>query len=196
MLSFALGLVALMLVTACEPPARFPAPGEPRYRVLIAGDSLTIVSPAAQQNYVGYAYVEAAFGRAMVQPNIGQQGAIEVLPRVAQVLNPKVIVMELGTNDVLSKRPMADVFADAERLIAALPTSATLVWVASATDREPERAAEFDTWLRGRVGIVVPFDQWVISNPGHFPDGVHPDEVGIDALWRLVAETLRTVHPA
>ena len=185
------GATLLLAITACEGPTRKPTRSEPKYPVLIVGDSLTTQSPAERSKYMGYAYSEAMYGRAMVQEGFTGPGALAVVPPIVAQLRPKVVVMEIGTNDILGQRPMDEVFADAEQLIAAIPVGTTIVWVALASDQVPERAAAFNTWIRSRIPIVVPWDQWVAANPGHLPDGIHNDAFAADALWKLIGLTMK-----
>jgi lysophospholipase L1-like esterase len=98
---------------------------------------------------------------------------IDVVERIAEVTQPDVWVIALGTNDVGAEVSPDQYAADIESLLAAIPAGAPVVWV--------------DVWIRDRQQQVAAANQVLRDTLADHPDTIvadwssHGDDPGLVA---------------
>jgi lysophospholipase L1-like esterase len=164
----------------------------------MVGDSITVGSKDALQGAfagigVADADINAEGGRRMIKSSSISSGLDGIEAVKASGTVPDVWVIALGTNDVANYR--TDEYAAAiNKLLAALPAAAKVVWVDCYLRTYQAQSQEFDTVLRevlaarGNARVV----DWasVAAEDGMLVDGVHPSGFGRDEFSRRVAQTV------
>jgi lysophospholipase L1-like esterase len=184
-------LLVLVLCAACGakvPP--LPTLG-PQDIVLAFGDSLTYGTGAAEaESYP--AVLQQLIGRTVVRSGVpGEQSAqgLERFEAVLDEVNPRIVIICLGGNDLLRKVPDGQIAANLRSLLRvakAKGVSAVLVGVprpqllSAAPEFYAEIAKEFDVPYEGVSVKDVLYNAKLKSDP------IHPNAAG----YRLMAESI------
>ncbi len=143
----------------------------------VVGDSLTESATAEIGAYldelgVDTITIDGAMNRRMTHGDHPDPG-IDVVERIAEVTQPDVWVIALGTNDVGAEVSPDQYAADIESLLAAIPAGAPVVWV--------------DVWIRDRQQQVAAANQVLRDTLADHPDTIvadwssHGDDPGLVA---------------
>lgn len=183
----------LLAVAACGAP-EVPNLDSPGTAIVCFGDSITHGTGAGSgESYP--ARLEAALGLPVVNAGVPGDTAGGGLARLDAVLahDPWLVVVGLGGNDLLRRRPAADTERDlaaiVERLLAArvavvlVPVDAPLV--GGDYGAMYERLAE-----RHGVPLVDPVLRRILADPRRKSDQIHPNAAGYADLARAVAEVV------
>jgi lysophospholipase L1-like esterase len=175
-------------------------------RILFYGDSLTDGSsyPDYVVNTLNRVYPKAGFQ--VLNAAICGNTARDLLKRLqADVLdrNPDLVIVCIGTNDCVGKRPVADYAADMEALVAAMAKAGIrVVLMLPSPLTDPERAKRFTDYLQvvrdtaARHGLVVAdahaeFERGAKAGREVMgADGVHHGKDGFEAMGRAVLDAL------
>lgn len=186
-------VVATLIVT--RPESKYSGPkGAPR--VLVVGDSITVLSGGAIKQTLGTKdrlRIEAQFGKR----------TDEMLSRLKGGMDdpsgkPAAIILNLGTNDALQKRPTAE--ADYLKLVHAAEEAPCIVLTTINVQGDPA-AGEVVRRLNAITNViatgnpkvrVADWQQIITSNPQLLlpNDQVHPGAEGSQVLADLYARTL------
>lgn len=195
-----MALVLAVLLTAlsgCQPggslPPHLTSPGT----TLVAfGDSVTAGTGAAPDRSYPHR-LEETLGLPVINAGVPGDTTADALDRLHRILalDPWLVIVELGGNDLLRRRPVEQVEADLSEILHSLRAHGTAVVL---VEVEPplfgggysglhERLAErFDVPLvDGVVGEVL-------ADPARKSDQIHPNAAGYADIARAVA---RVVEP-
>lgn len=199
-------LILLCLVTvlaACsEPPPRF-APLPPGTPVLAFGDSVTHGTGAGRGEDFP-ALLEASTGWRIVNAGIPGDRADTARRRIDEALasaRPDLVLIKLGGNDFLARRPHADVKEDLRALIHRVRASgAQPVLVAvpalsplgAALGRLRDAGLYAELAREEDVPLVADVFSEVLSDGDLRADPVHPNAAGYRRLAQGIARSLRS----
>jgi lysophospholipase L1-like esterase len=189
----------LLLLAACGGPT-VPHLDSPGSTIVCFGDSITHGTGAGpEESYP--ARLEATLGLPVVNAGVPGDTARDGLARIDDVLaeDPWLLIVGLGGNDILRRRPAEDTERDLaailDRLLAArvavvlVPLDAPLVGGGYAAMYE--RLAE-----RYDVPLVDDVLRNVLSDPSRKSDQIHPNAAGYADLARAVAEVVEPIVEA
>jgi len=190
-------LVALIVATLIftRPPSKYSGPeGAPR--VLVVGDSITVLSTGAIRQTLG------SKARLRIEAQFGKR-TDEMVSRLKSGIDdpagkPAAIIINLGTNDALQKRPTAE--ADYLNLVHAAEKAPCIVLTTVNVQGDPAGGevvrrlnAMTNSIAAGNPKVrVADWQQIITSNPQLLlpNDQVHPGVEGSQALADLYARTL------
>lgn len=186
-------LAALLALHACGPPS-VPNLDNPGTSVVCFGDSITAGVGAAD----GAAYparLRELLGVEVANAGVPGDTSRDGLARLDAVLglDPWLVVVELGGNDLLRRRPAeaveADLGAIVERLLAARVAVVLVAVEAPLVGREYGRV--FGR-LGRRYGVPVVDDVLhdILADPARKSDRIHPNAAGYADLARAVADVV------
>jgi len=190
----------LLVFAACGGAPDVPHLDSPGSSIVCFGDSITHGTGARpEESYP--ARLEAALGLPVVNAGVPGDTARDGLGRVDAVLaqDPWLVIVGLGGNDLLRRRPAEDTERDLaailDRLLAArvavvlVPLDAPLI--GGDYPAMYERLAE-----RYGVPLVDNVLRDVLSDPSRKSDQIHPNAAGYADLARAVAETVEPIVEA
>lgn len=187
---------ALLAEARWHQPARLDMPAGTT--VAVIGDSLS--SGGFGESAPWPARYAAASGISLVNlslPGETVRSAIDYqLPRIAEARSPKVVVLELGGNDILGATPAALYAADLDRLLAAVRRDRAAAIVMFELPVPPGR------WRWGAVqrraatkhGVVLIPKRMlarVLTQPRFVDDGLHLTDAGHAMLAREIGDVFR-----
>jgi hypothetical protein len=166
-----------------------PPPALARPRVSVIGDSITFLSEGAIHAALDSDHDVVVNGI----PGIKVAGQLAAA-RQAALERPDVVVINLGTNDVLSQREPADVTHDLQATASEFGPTSCVVFVnlttlVSNADFE-QRATAVNRWISGQFHVA----DWnsVVTEAGPLAnvttDTVHPTEHGQALLAQLIRQ--------
>lgn len=197
------GLAALPLLAACSPkPGGKAMP--PGSKVLALGDSITHgtgASPGEDWPSLLAARTGWQIENAGV-PSDTTAGALQRLPALLEQHRPALVIVELGGNDFLRRRPQAQVKEDLRRILqliraqgaqavlVAVPELSLMALVASRPGDAPIYAE-----LAGeeQVPLVAEVLSEVLGRPEWRADQIHPNAAGYAALADGLAQGLQSL---
>lgn len=155
--------------------------------VAIVGDSLTVsaevlIDQALAVAGVGTVTIDAVEGRRINHAVDGKTSGVTAAAAIAEVAEPDLWVVALGTNDVPGFGAEA-YRADVEALLAKIPTGAPVIWIDAWIEGRIDEARAANAELRdvvsGRPGAVV-IDWFQFGDdPGVIiGDGIHLTDTG------------------
>lgn len=205
MLIFKRLIVLLALTVLCLPAAR--GAGQ---TIVVVGDSLSSgYGIAAEQSWV--AMLEdrlqtEGYGYQVVNASIAgdtSAGGLARLPRLLELHEPELVVIELGGNDGLRGQPVATLRANLTKMIELsrdsgagvvlagmqIPPNYGPAYTRSLAAVYPELAQQFDATL-----IEFLLEGVALNNELMQPDGVHPNAAGQKVVfanvWRVLGPLL------
>ena len=118
----------------------------PNAAVAVVGDSLTLgaqleITATLGGIGLGVVDVDGQVSRRMTSSTDTIRSGLDVVREIAAAASPKIWVIALGTNDVASGSSADSIRDSVERVLAAIPPDALVVWV--------------DTWIRDERAAVV-----------------------------------------
>jgi lysophospholipase L1-like esterase len=127
--------------TSTSLPARLP-----NAAVAVVGDSLTLgaqleITSTLSGLGLGVVAIDGQVSRRMTSSTDTIRSGLAVVEEVAATSSPRIWVIALGTNDVASGSSPGQIRGSVERVLAAIPPDALVVWV--------------DTWIRDERDAVV-----------------------------------------
>lgn len=189
-------IVILTLLPACGPDydalANFPRATGP---IVCFGDSITRGYGASP----GQSYPERLAGL-LGEPviNAGRDGdtTATALARVDEVLalQPRLTIVELGGNDLLSKTPKEQTFRNLDQIVARLVAGGSMVIIVHAKFglflSDPYREGyEEIAEVRGALLVVDVLDN-ILGNPARMYDQIHPNDEGYALIAERVADVV------
>jgi lysophospholipase L1-like esterase len=181
-----------LLLAACAPePANRDSRGS---EIIFLGDSLTAGVGASAGNDLP-SRVSAALKVPIV--NAGVPGdttayALARLDRDVLSRNPRLVVVTLGGNDFLQRRPLKETFRDLDEIVRRIQEKGAMVVVAgvrSGLFGSPAQAEYRALARRRRAALIPDLLDGVFGHPSLMSDGVHPNDAG----YAVVAERVRRV---
>jgi acyl-CoA thioesterase-1 len=201
-------LIALLVVTLlCLPAARGA-----EQTIVVVGDSLSSgYGIAAEQSWV--AMLEdrlrsEGYGYQVVNASIAgdtSAGGLARLPRLLEVHDPALVVLELGGNDGLRGQPVATLRDNLARMIEQsqesgaevvlagiqIPPNYGTTYTSALAAVYPELAQQFGVALIEFLLADVALNRDLMQ-----PDGIHPNAAGqrivFDNVWRVLEPLLTT----
>lgn len=186
-------LAALLSLAACGAPA-VPNLDNPGTTIVCFGDSITAGVGAPQA--AGYpARLEGLLGVEVLAAGVPGDTSRDGLARLDGVLalDPWLVIVELGGNDLLRRRPVevveTDLAAIVERLLAA---GVAVVLVEVEAPLVGRRYGAMFRRLARRFGVPLVDDVLggILADPGRKSDRIHPNAAGYRDLARGVAEVV------
>ncbi|MBN8495667.1 GDSL-type esterase/lipase family protein [Accumulibacter sp.] len=200
MRSLRLLLLAGLLLAGCHDSARL-ASLPPGSRVLAFGDSITFGSGAAPgEDYP--ARLAAISGWQIDNAGIPGDTAEAAQARIRAALGetrPALVIVELGGNDFLRRRPEKAVKEDLRAIVAAIRQSGIpvvlvavpkLSLIGVATSRLPDSTIYAELAREEKLPVVEGVLAAVLSDPALKADPIHPNASGYRKLAEGVAEQL------
>jgi len=191
---------ALLLLAACEEPARYdPLPGGSI--VLAFGDSVTHGTGAAPgEDYpsvlaelTGWNVINAGVPGDLARDAVGR------LPDLLQQHQPALVIIELGGNDFLRKRPAARVKAELQQMLTTVQDSGAIPALVAVPRLSLLRArtgtlkdAALYEELAEESGVLLIPDVFsdTLSDPALSADPIHPNARGYRELSEAIHREL------
>lgn len=190
-------LVVLILLVACNSKPAVQLPPLPRDAVVLAfGDSLTYGSGAKREEAYP-ARLSALIDRKVVNAGVPGELTAEGLQRLPETLDqvqPDLVILCLGGNDMLRKRSRERMYQNLEQMVAEIRgrgIAVLLLAVPEPTliglDDEPGYAR-----LAQRLGVALLEDAFsdVLSSSALKADQIHPNARGYQRVAEAIAERL------
>lgn len=193
-------LAAIVLLVGCHDPARRAAL-PPQSTVLAFGDSITFGSGAAAGD--DYPARLAALSGWQVHnagiPGETAEAARERIRATIAETRPALVIVELGGNDFLGRRPEAAVKNDLRAIIAAIRAAdlpivliavPRLSLLGAATGRLPDSPIYAELASEEKLLLVDGVLAAILSDPALKTDPIHPNAEGYGKLAQGVADRL------
>ncbi len=194
-------LFAIFLCAGCHDSARL-ASLPPGSRVLALGDSITFGSGAAPgEDYP--ARLAAISGwqvhNAGIPGDTADAAHARIHAAIAQI-RPALVIVEIGGNDFLRKRPEAAVKDDLRAIVGAIRQSGSqavlvavprLSLIGAVTGRLPDSAIYAELANEEKLPLVEGVLAAILSDPTLKADPIHPNAGGYRKLADGIAEQLR-----
>ncbi|MBJ7522506.1 MAG: SGNH/GDSL hydrolase family protein [Solirubrobacteraceae bacterium] len=184
----------LVLTLALALPCVLAAPASAVVPAVVVGDSLAVgTQPFLGGLLPGYTLSwDVRNGRTTPQ-------GMSALRAKLRVIQPRAVVVSLGTNDGPSPARFADRM---RRILAAVPAEACIVWPTIVRPARKGRADGLNRVLRRYAARddrleLVDWEGAVRKGRVRLPDGLHPDRAGYERRSRMVVAALnRACGPA
>jgi len=157
--------------------------------IICFGDSLTSGTGApAEQSYP--AYLEQLIGQPVINAGVPGNTTAQALERLEHDvldLQPRIVLITLGGNDLLQSVPLEEVFANLETIVTRIQQRGALVVVGGINVPlfTPGLADAYEDLCRRTGAVLVPnIYKGVFTNRSLMSDRIHPNGKG----YRLVAE--------
>ena len=172
--------------------------------VVVLGDSITEWSTAAlegalREHGVADVRIEGLGGRriAVGDGETAPISGVLALDRLlADGVDPEVWVIELGTNDLGLYEGPVEYGELVDEILGRLPEGRPVVWVNTFRPDQLEATRQFNVVLEERIGerdgaLVADWFGTVAGTDDELlVDGIHPNDAGMEALARLVVDSL------
>lgn len=171
--------------------------------IVMVGDSITLASrPALADRFRDLdfddALIEAETGKRMTTTDGDNASGVAIVEYLAGAdedgdHSNELWIIALGTNDINQYGDAEQVGAELDRLMAAVPPDAALVWVDTYYRQEARGAAVVNEVITSRVSargnaVVAPWSLYAESAISG--DGVHPTPQGREVFAGVVAATV------
>lgn len=162
--------------------------------VVCLGDSLTAGAGAAPEEAYP-ARLEELLGVPVVNAGVPGDTTADGLARLGSVLShdPWLVIVELGGNDLLRRRPVEDAHADLSALVEGLlAAGAAVVMVETEAPLFGGEYDELSASVARRYGLplVEGVVGEVLGDPGRKSDQIHPNAAGYADIARAVAHVV------
>ncbi|KFB73658.1 MAG: Acyl-CoA thioesterase I precursor [Candidatus Accumulibacter phosphatis] len=194
-------LFTILLLAGCHDSARL-ASLPPGSQILAFGDSITFGSGAAPgEDYP--ARLAAISGWQVHNAGIPGDTANAAQARIREAIaqtRPALVIVEIGGNDFLQRRPEAAVKDDLRAIVGAVRQSGSQVvlvavprlsLLGAATGRLPDSAIYAELAKEEKLPLVEGVLAAILSDPTLKADPIHPNAGGYRKLADGIAEQLR-----
>jgi lysophospholipase L1-like esterase len=188
-----LALLPLAWLAGCG-PGEVPNLQSSGTTVVCLGDSITAgVGARPEESYP--AHLEALLGVPVVNAGVPGDTTADALARLGGVLahDPWLVIVELGGNDLLSRRPAAEAEADLAALVEGLLAAGSAVVLVET--RAPLFGGDYDELSatvarRFDLPLVGEVVGEVLGDPARKSDQIHPNAAGYRDIARAVAHVV------
>lgn len=184
-------VLVLLAASACaSPPPNLDSRGS---TIVCLGDSITAGVGAGRGE--GYpALLEAALGVEVVDAGVPGDTSAEGRARLDDALaaDPWLVVVELGGNDLLRRRPIAETEADLAAIVEGVLDAGALPLLVEIDGPFGDRYGEMFARVGERYGVPVVEGVLaeVLGDRTLKSDAIHPNAAGYAAIAEALAETI------
>lgn len=173
--------------------------------IVMVGDSITLASrPALSDRFSELGFdevlIEAESGKRMTTTDGSNASGVSIVEFLAASdddgdHSDELWVIALGTNDINQYGGVAELAAELDRLMRAVPADAALVWVDTYYRKEERGASMVNQVIADRVAargnsIIAPWSAHAADAISS--DGLHPTPQGREVFAGVVAATVAT----
>lgn len=159
--------------------------------VVVLGDSLTAGVGASEPEFMCVSRLETTLGCKVVNAGVSGDTTRSALGRLESVLkeHPRVLVLLLGGNDMLTRIPLEETMSNLERMIVAFQGEGAMVVLVGIQPPYVggKYGRAFRALARRRGCVYVPHIlKGIMGTPSLMSDQIHPNDAG----YGLVAERI------